>query len=164
MLGRTSHLRCYLEKQMDEDISNVLTEEEQRAIKARLASIPIFQTLNYRCDRIGKGEAVFTFAYERKWSGIFESFHGGMMMTLADSAASVAVLSLVGADAITTTTDMNIRFLAPCLTDLTAHAKVIKFGATLCPVAVELRDANGTLVAIAQVTYMRLSKMPKRQA
>ncbi len=147
---------------MSDNNTNTITETEHSAIKERLRSIPIFQTLNYRCDRIGKGEAVFTFPHDKKFNGIFESFHGGLMMTLADSAASVAVLSLAGADAITTTTDMNIRFLAPCLTDLTAEAKVIKFGATLCPVSVELRDADGKLVAVAQVTYMRLSKMPRR--
>ena len=59
-----------------------------------------------------------------------------------------------------TTTDMNIRFLAPCLTDLRAEARVIKCGRTLCPVAVELFDANDKAVAVAQVTYLRLEKTP----
>ena len=57
---------------------------------------------------------------------------------------------------------MNIRFLAACLTDVTADARVIKFGSTLCPVAISLRDANGKEVAVAQVTYIRLHKPPKR--
>jgi uncharacterized protein (TIGR00369 family) len=49
--------------------------------------------------------------------------------------------------------DMNIRFLAPCLTDVTARARVIKLGRTLCPVAVDVFDANDRQVAIAQVSY-----------
>jgi acyl-coenzyme A thioesterase PaaI-like protein len=57
---------------------------------------------------------------------------------------------------------MNIRFLAPCLSDATADARVIKFGRTLCPVEVMIRDAQGNDVALAQVTYMRLQKMPSR--
>ena len=57
---------------------------------------------------------------------------------------------------------MNIRFLAPCLTDLTVEARVIRLGRTLCPVAVDLFDANGRHVAVAQVTYMRLDKPPDR--
>lgn len=32
----------------------------------------------------------------------------------------------------------NIRFLAACLTDVTADARVIKFGSTLCLVVVSL--------------------------
>ncbi|MGH9490438.1 MAG: PaaI family thioesterase, partial [Terriglobales bacterium] len=61
-----------------------------------------------------------------------------------------------GAEAEVTTTDMNIRFLAPCRSDVTARAELIKLGRTLCPVAVQLHDAAGVLVALAQVTYMRL--------
>jgi uncharacterized protein (TIGR00369 family) len=87
---------------------------------------------------------------------IFKSFHGGLLMTLADTAACIAVLTRTGADALITTTDMSIRFLAACLSDATAEAKIIKFGRTLCPVSVEIRNAEGALVAVSQVTYMRL--------
>jgi uncharacterized protein (TIGR00369 family) len=103
------------------------------------------------------GAASLTAPYDPAYDGVFQSFHGGLLMTLADTAASVAVLTLAGADAEITTTDMNIRFLAPCRSDSTAEAVVIKFGRTLCPVSVELRDANRVRVAVAQVTYMRLA-------
>ena len=53
--------------------------------------------------------------------------------------------------------DMNIRFLAPCLTAVTARARVIKLGRTLCPVAVDLFDANDRQVAVAQVSYFLIS-------
>ncbi|MCH9025378.1 MAG: PaaI family thioesterase, partial [candidate division Zixibacteria bacterium] len=36
-------------------------------------------------------------------------------MTLADSAACFAIMTQTGPDQPLTTTDMNIRFLAPCL-------------------------------------------------
>jgi acyl-coenzyme A thioesterase PaaI-like protein len=52
---------------------------------------------------------------------------------------------------------MNIRFLAPCLTDVIAKSRGIKFGRTLCPVAVDLFDDTGRQVAVAQVTYILLS-------
>src|SRR5207302_8740141 len=96
--------------------------------------------------------------YDAAYDGVFKSFHGGLLMTLADTAACVAVLTLAGADAEIITTDMNIRLLAPCRSDTTAEATVIKFGKTLYPVSVELRDVNGVRVAVAQVTYMRLAK------
>lgn len=83
-------------------------------------------------------------------------------MTLADSAACFAIMTRTGPDEILTTTDMNIRFLAPCLTDATAVARVIKLGKTLCPVSVDVLDVAGTLVAVAQVTYMRLPRIPPR--
>jgi uncharacterized protein (TIGR00369 family) len=63
-------------------------------------------------------------------------------MALADTAACAAVLTVAGADAVVTTTDMNIRFLAPCHSGATAEAKVVKVGQTLCPLFVEVRDTQ----------------------
>lgn len=128
------------------------------ALQARLTTIPIFKSLNLRLDGIGEGSATLTAPHDPAYDGIFKSFHGGLLMTVADTAACVAVLTLAGADAVVTTTDMGIRFLAPCRSDVTASANIIKFGKTLCPVGVELRDQQGVMVAVAQVTYMRLEK------
>ena len=77
-------------------------------------------------------------------------------MTIADSAACFAILTLTGPGITLTTTDMNIRFLAPCRSDVTARARLIKLGRTMCPVTVELFDENQQMVAIAQVNYMLL--------
>jgi uncharacterized protein (TIGR00369 family) len=128
------------------------------AIRNRIRKIPIFETLAFRVDEIGEGSCRATVPYDRKYDGVFESFHGGLLMTIADSVACFAVLTRAGADEAMTTTDMNIRFLAACRSDVTATARLIKFGRTLCPVAVDLFDAAGVHVAVAQVTYMRLPK------
>jgi uncharacterized protein (TIGR00369 family) len=77
-------------------------------------------------------------------------------MTIADSAACFAIFTRTGPSIRLTTTDMNIRFLAPCLTDVTAKATVIKFGKTLCPVSIDLFDMSGKHMAVAQVNYMLL--------
>ncbi|HYL14009.1 MAG TPA: PaaI family thioesterase [Terriglobales bacterium] len=127
-------------------------------LEKRLATIPIFTTLRLRLGAVSDGAATLSAPYDSSYDGVFKSFHGGLLMTLADTAACVAVLTLAGADAEITTIDMNIRFLAPCRSDCTAEATLIKFGKTLCPVSVELRDASGVHVAVAQVTYMRLGK------
>jgi len=131
-------------------------------VRNRMKNTPIFETMQYSLEHIAAGQATLRAPYRRALDGIFNSFHGGLLMTLADTAACVAVLSQAGPDAVVTTTDMNIRFLAPCLSDAVAKARVIKFGSTLCPVAIDLEDASGKAVAIAQVTYMRLQKIPSR--
>jgi uncharacterized protein (TIGR00369 family) len=91
------------------------------------------------------------------YDGVFESFHGGLLMTLADSTACFAIFTKTGPDVHLTTTDMSIRFLAPCLSDAFAKAEVIKIGRTLCPVTVNLFDSRNRQVALAQVTYMLLN-------
>lgn len=125
-------------------------------------NIPLFRTLHYRLDDLKPGEAVVTAPYTPDHDGIFRSFHGGLLMTLADTTACVAILSRTGPEQVMTTTDMNIRFLAPCNSDATARARLIKFGRTIVPCHVDLYDAKGTHVALAQVTYMRLERMPRR--
>jgi len=136
----------------------LLSSAEIKALEARMASIPIFATLGFRDVTFSRGACRAVVPRRREYDGIFESFHGGLLMTIADSAAAFAVLTLAGPIAKITTTDMNIRFLAPALADVVVEARVIKYGRTLIPLQVDLRNVDGKIVAIAQVTYMRLEK------
>jgi len=131
--------------------------EQESALLARINQIPIVQTLDFRVIRFSDGYCEMRLPRSVNYDGVFESFHGGLLMTLADSTACFAILTRTGPATRLTTTDMNIRFLAPCLTDVTAKARVIKFGRTLCPVAVDLFDESGRQVAVAQVTYILLN-------
>jgi uncharacterized protein (TIGR00369 family) len=129
-----------------------------RNVLERINKIPIVDTLGFEFLELNNGVCKAKVKHEKKYDGIFESFHGGLLMTVADSVSAFAILTLTGADAVITTTDMNIRFLAACRTDVTAAAQVIKHGKTLVPVSVELFDENKTKVAVAQVNYMKLGK------
>jgi len=78
------------------------------------------------------------------------------MLTVADSAAAIAVLTVTGASERIATTDMSIRFLAPVRSAITVTARVLKAGRTLVPVEAEILDDGGRLAAVAQITYMRV--------
>ena len=123
----------------------------------RIKKIPIVETLGFEFIELDNGICRAKVKHDKKYDGIFESFHGGLLMTIADSISAFAILTKKGADAVITTTDMNIRFLSACRADVYAEAKIIKAGRTLVPVAVELFDDNNVKVAIAQVTYMMLN-------
>ena len=141
----------------------MIETEKIAAILDRVRRIPIVDTLRMGEFTFNDGVCEVVVPRQTAYDGVFESFHGGILMTIADSIACFAVLTRTSPDQVLTTTDMNIRFLAPCLTDVHARARVIKFGRVLCPVAVEMFDAGGTMVAVAQVNYMLLSRMPKRR-
>lgn len=125
-------------------------------VLARIKKIPIVDTLGFEFIELDNGICEAIVKHQKQYDGIYESFHGGLLMTVADSISAFALLTLTGADAKITTTDMNIRFLAACRTDVRAIAKVIKHGRTLAPVAVDLYDMNNTHVAVAQVNYIIL--------
>jgi uncharacterized protein (TIGR00369 family) len=131
----------------------------EKAIRRRIAAIPIVDTLNMNVTDLSEGGCEMTVPRKKAYDGVYESFHGGLMLTAADSAACFAIFTLAGAEARLTTTDMGIRFLAPCRSDLTVRARVIKFGRTLCPVSVDLFDDGGTPVAVAQVSYIRVDAL-----
>ncbi len=122
-----------------------------------MRSIPVFRSLGFSNIRLGAGALECIVARNPEFDGIFDSFHGGLLMTAADSAAAIVSLTIWGADSRITTTDMNIRFLAPARGDVKLFAQAIKKGRTLCPVAANFWREDGALVAVAQVTYMRLT-------
>ena len=140
----------------------MLAPDHAAAILDRARQIPIFQTLQMDEMTFDEGMCRVRVPRKRELDGVFESVHGGILMTIADSIACFAILTKTPVDQALATTDMNIRFLAPCLTDVVAEARVIKLGRVMCPVAIDIFDTNGSLVAVAQANYMRLSRMPKR--
>jgi uncharacterized protein (TIGR00369 family) len=134
-----------------------LSAEIKAALLKRIYAIPIMETLQIEVLSLSEGYCETKLPRKLNYDGVFESFHGGLLMTIADTTACYAILTQTGPDTKLTTTDMNIRFLAPCLTDVTARARVIKLGRTLCPVAVDLFDANDRQVAVAQVSYFLIN-------
>lgn len=135
----------------------MLSNDLKEAILKRILRIPIVDTLQMKILSLSEGCCETMAPRKLSYDGVFESFHGGLLMTLADSTACFAIFTKTGPDVNLTTTDMNIRFLAPCLSDAFARAEVVKIGRTLCPVSVNLFDANHRHVAMAQVTYMLLN-------
>ena len=135
----------------------MLSSDTKEAILRRIIRIPIVDTLQINIISLSEGRCEAMAPRKLSYDGVFESFHGGLLMTLADSTACFAIFTKTGPEARLTTTDMSIRFLAPCLSDAFARAEVIKIGRTLCPVSVNLFDSQNKQVALAQVTYMLLN-------
>jgi uncharacterized protein (TIGR00369 family) len=80
---------------------------------------------------------------------------GPVMMSLADTAAWVAIMSQIGPVVLAVTTSLHIDFLRrPQLTDLVARTRMLKLGRRLAVVDVDLFSrGESELVAKAQVTY-----------
>lgn len=134
-----------------------LSPELKNDILVEINKIPIVDTLEMQITSLTDGRCEVKVQRKPSYDGVAKSFHGGLLTTIADSAACFAIFTKTGPFIKLTTTDMNIRFLAPCLTDVTVKANVIKFGRTLCPVSIDLYDANEKHVAVAQVNYFLIN-------
>ena len=85
------------------------------------------------------------------------TLHGGIYCDLADAAMGYACAAMLGAGESFTTIELKINFLrAVRKATLTAEAKVVKAGGTLCYVECDVKDQNGKLVAKAASTCMKL--------
>jgi len=135
-----------------------ISSDLKKDILAEIHKIPIVDTLEIQIVSLADGHCETKVPRKLNYDGVFKSFHGGLLMTIADSTACFAIFTKTGPFIRLTTTDMNIRFLAPCLSDVTAKATVIKAGRTMCPVAVDLYDEEETHVAVAQVNYILLDR------
>jgi uncharacterized protein (TIGR00369 family) len=136
--------------------TSTLSEADMAAMMKRIFDVPMMHTLDLEVLRLDEGECEAKVKRKKEWDGIFETFHGGMLGVIADSLTCFAILTKIGANENVATTDFNIRFLRPCNTDVICVGRAIKTGRTLCVSEAEIKDMNGKLVAIAQVTYARL--------
>lgn len=91
-------------------------------------------------------------------------FHGGAVSGLADHAAGAAATTALPPGRIVVTTSLHINFLKPAQGPaITATAKAVSVGATLCVVTVEVRtepDGSGEVCAIATAT-LRAVEAPR---
>ena len=106
--------------------------------------------------RLDRGECEALIPRDIMWDGIFQTFHGGILATIADSITCWAILTKIGSERKVATTDFNIRFLRPCKTDVRCVAKIVKTGRTLSLAEAEIFDMDDKLVAVSQVNYISL--------
>jgi len=94
--------------------------------------------------------------------------HGGVIASLIDMASANAVNSLrTAADtdwAGIATTDLNVTYLAAARSDLEAEARVLRASRRLAFLQVEVRNAEGALVAVGRTTFSITRRDPRPPA
>ncbi|MGA1341600.1 MAG: PaaI family thioesterase [Hyphomonas sp.] len=87
---------------------------------------------------------------------------GPTQMSLADSAAYMAIMTLIGLEPMTVTSNLNINFLRPCIGRVVlAEGKILKIGQALAVVEVDIRiEGSEKPASHAIVTYA----LPRKEA
>jgi uncharacterized protein (TIGR00369 family) len=126
----------------------------------RIPAPPIARTLDFRLERVTRGEAVFTLEPAEYHFNPIGSVHGGVYATLLDSAAGCAVHSMLAADVGYTSLDLAVRFIAPMRPGsgpVTATGTVQHLGRRTAVAEAKLVDGTGRLLATATSTCLILS-------
>jgi uncharacterized protein (TIGR00369 family) len=110
---------------------------------------------NYQIDELWHGGCRLRHPFSQNSLRPGGTLSGTTMMSLADFAMYIAVLSAIGWVPLAVTTNLTINFLKkPAARDLIAEAKLIKLGKRLAVGEIGIRsDGEDDLVAHAVSTY-----------
>ena len=125
------------------------------AIPAALAErhIPFLAWLGARRESAADGVAVVVVDLVPELLNNHGGGHGGVVMTLLDSAMAHAALSRIGYSREVVTIDMHIGFMRPAAGRLVATGRATGGGRSVCFCEAELVDGSGTVVAKAMGTF-----------
>jgi uncharacterized protein (TIGR00369 family) len=132
----------------------------ERRVRDSFARQPFMAHLGARIATLTPGECVVEAEHAPALTQQHGYFHGGVMASLADSAAGYAAYSLMPADASVLTVEYKLNLMRPGIGErLSARARVIKPGRTLSVVQADVYAIAGgkeTLCVTSLQTLMCL--------
>ena len=118
--------------------------------------MPFWKLLGIEFVDVAKGWAKMCIPFAEKLTNSTGVSHGGALFTLADSAASMALVSMAARGEVVTTVEMKINFIRPFDGgDVVAEASILHCGKTTALGDIELRDESGNLIAKGSATLLR---------
>lgn len=113
------------------------------------------QLLGIKVINIEKGVARLSLSFDENILNKDGVIHGGIITTLADSAAAAALLSIVGSEGRISSIELKINFLHSVKNgDLFADAKIIHKGSRTAVVDVETKTTEEKLIAKCLLTFL----------
>lgn len=128
-------------------------------IAGRIAPAPIMRLMGYRLTQVGEGLAVFECEPAEQHYNPIGVVHGGLAMTLLDSAMGCCVHTRLPAGTGYTTLEVKVnmvRAITAKTGTIRATGKVIHFGNKTATAEARLEDAGGKLYAHGTTTCIIL--------
>jgi uncharacterized protein (TIGR00369 family) len=129
-------------------------------IEGKIPPPPIAQLLNMRLTKVDHGLAIFECTPDESVYNPIGLVHGGLVCTLADSAAGCAVHTTLEPGIGYTSIDITVNYLRPVTLasgTLVATGRVTKPGRRVALATAEVTDREGRLVATATSNCLILS-------
>jgi uncharacterized protein (TIGR00369 family) len=119
----------------------------------RARHIPFLATLGARLESEADGVAVVVLELRPDLLNNHGGGHGGVVMTLLDSAMANAALSKIDYSREVVTIDMHIAFMHPAAGRLVATGRATGGGRSVCFCEAQITDAHGQVTAKAMGTF-----------
>jgi fatty-acyl-CoA synthase len=115
--------------------------------------VPFLELLSVRRESVGEGVAVVALDLRADLLNNHGASHGGVVMTLLDSAMANAALGLVDFAREVETIDMHVGFMRRASGRLMATGRTTGGGRSVCFCEAELVDDSGAVVAKGMGTF-----------
>lgn len=136
-----------------------LPRENERALKRIFSGVPFLSHLKLKLGPVGKGFARVSIDFERRLAQVHGFMHGGVLASLADTAATYAANTLLYPQRETITVELKINYLAPLKTKrASADALVLHSGSKTSISQVKVFDSAKKLCAVALITNLILPR------
>jgi len=130
-----------------------VTEEELSRI---LRASSFAKVYGFKLESFASGECTLVIPFRPDFERPGGIVAGPIFMAAADVAMWMAIMTHLGKDALTVTTELNTSFLSPAKEeDVHCTARVLKLGKTLIYGVAECRGLTGKLLTHHTITYIR---------
>lgn len=118
---------------------------------------PFYRLLNMKIEEVRENYARLSIEIDKKHTQLLDTVHGGVIASLADSAAAWAIFGSNGLNGAPVTVEMKINFLKPVKSGkVVAEARNIHEGSRIFVSDVEIKNGEGDLIAKSLLTYYLL--------
>jgi uncharacterized protein (TIGR00369 family) len=131
-------------------------------LRKRMAASAFHNWMGMALGRIGPGEVEVTLDAAAHHLNLQGSVHGGVLASLADAAAGLAVRTRVPHGSRHVTVQLGMSYLRASQTGrLIAHGRAVRVGRRIAFAEARIEDGGGRLLATAQAT---VAVRPPREA
>jgi len=137
---------------------DALTPEKEERIREAFRGVPFAHHLGIELGEMKRGEAILHLEVRDELRRNNGFVHGGVIASLADTAAAFAILTMLETEETTTTVDMTIHYLRPLLKgQATARARVLRAGRRIITTSVDVFDETKRVAATAITSFIKLA-------
>lgn len=134
-----------------------VSQEAEVKLKELLGEVPavppVQELLDARLETVGEGHATFSMKADKQHHNVINVVHGGLLTSLAELAASVAILTQLEDKEAFTFIDQTTNYERPVVSGrLKATAEVIRRGSRISLIEVILENEAGKEVSRARFT------------
>lgn len=140
---------------MKEERENEEVQIAEKMLLLGVNSSPFYKLTGMECTYARHGEARVRMPFKKELTHPGQIVHGGAIAAVADSALSLALISLTWPNTKIATVELKINYLKPFKEGFVeAVGKVIKRGSKVTVGEVEVKDPEGDLVAVGLATFV----------